>query len=145
METASLILSMLAILGSIFTYFYHDRKIKNQEKRLNEYQLKKFELEDIENQKAQIKGNVTKTGTGNRALIIFNAGKSTAYNIRLEILSETDGIIALKFDPYEMLNPQEKTDTNFFLTEGHAKTLKVKYVWNDRYKENNNFVQVLTI
>jgi len=145
METVSIILSVLAVLGSIFTYFYHDRKIKNQEKRLNEYQLKKFELENIENQKAQIKGNVIKTGAGNRSLIIFNAGKSTAHNIRLKILSDTNGIIDLEFDPYEMLNPQEKTETRFFLSEGHTPTLKVKYIWNDSFKENNEFVQVITI
>lgn len=145
METASLIISIIAIIGSIFTYLYHDRKIKNQEKRLNDYQLKKFELEDTENKKAQIKGNIIKTGAGNRSLIIFNAGKSTAHNIRLEILSKTDGIIDLEFTPYEMLNPQERTETRFFLAEGHAPTLKVRFVWNDSYKENNEFIQVITI
>jgi hypothetical protein len=145
METASLMLSVLAILGSIFTYFYHDRKIKMQEKRLNDYQLKKYELEDVENQKAQIKGNLIKTTEANRSLIIFNAGKSTAHNIRLELLSELQGIIGFEFKPFEMLNPQEKTETKFFLATGHAKTIKVKYVWDDNFKKNNEFTQVITI
>lgn len=145
METASLMLSVLAILGSIFTYFYHDRKIKMQEKRLNDYQLKKYELEDVENQKAQIKGNLIKTTEANRSLIIFNAGKSTAHNIRLELLSELQGIIDFEFKPFEMLNPQEKTETKFFLATGHAKTIKVKYVWDDNFKKNNEFTQVITI
>lgn len=144
MENTSLILSILAILGSIFTYFYHDRKIKIQEKKLNDYQLKKIELENIENKKAQIKGNIINNG-GSRMLKIFNAGKSTAHNIRLELLSEPEGIFDLEFDPFEMLNPQEFTETRFYLAEGHAPTLKVKYIWNDRYKENNEFIQILTI
>ncbi len=144
MENTSLILSIIAILGSIFTYFYHDRKIKIQEKKLNDYQLKKIELEDIENKKAQIKGNIITNG-GHGALKIFNAGKSTAHNIRLELLSEQDGIFDLEFTPFEMLNPQESTETSFFLAEGHAPTLKVKYIWNDSYKEDNEFIQVLTI
>ncbi|MBB3186235.1 hypothetical protein [Microbacter margulisiae] len=145
METASLIVSIIAIIGSIFTYLYHDRKIKNQEKRLNDYQLKRFELDDIENNKAQIKGDIIKIGAGNRSLRIFNAGKSTAHNIRLETLSEPIGIIGLEFTPYEMLNPQEKTETSFLLTEGHAPTLKVRFIWNDNYKENNEYIQVITI
>lgn len=145
MKTASLILSVLAILGSIFTYFYHDRKIKKQEKRLNDYQLKKYELEDVENQKAQIKGNLIKTSNANRTLLIFNAGKSTAHNIRLELLSELQGIIGFEFKPFEMLNPQEKTETRFFLASRHAQTIKVKYVWDDSYKKNNEFIQVITI
>ncbi len=144
MEYISLTLSILAIAGSAFTYFYHDRKIKNQEKKINDYQLKKFESEDIENKKAQIKGNII-TNNGHGILKIFNAGKSTARNIRLELLCEPKGIIGLKFDPFEMLNPQESTEVRFGLAEGHVPRLKVKYIWNDNYKEDNEFTQILTI
>ncbi len=145
MEKITFILSILAILGSLFTYFYHDKKIKHQSKRLNDYQLKKFETEDIENRKAQIKGKIKKGERGQRTLIISNAGKATAHNIRLEIISEQNGIINLKFNPYEMLNPLEDTETVFFLTEGHIPILKVKYIWNDNFQNNNEFIQVLSI
>lgn len=145
MEVASIILSLLAFLGSIFTYFNHDIKIKKQEKRLNDYQLSKYELEDVENQKAQIKGNLIKTAVATRSLIVFNAGKSIGYNIRLELLSELEGIIDFEFKPFEMLNPQEKTETRFFLASGHAETIKVKYVWDDSFKKNNEFIQRITI
>lgn len=145
MEKISIILSVLAILGSVFIYFYHDMKIKKQEKRLNDYQLKKFETEDIDSKKAQIKGNIKKGEKGSRTLIILNAGKATARNIRLEVLSDQEGIINLNFNPYEMLNPQENTETSFFLAEGHTPNLKVKYIWNDNFHENNEFIQVLTV
>lgn len=145
MDIISFVLSVLAILGSVFIYFYHDKKIKQQEKRLNDYQLKKFEKEDIESKKAQIKGSIKKGEKGLRTLIVFNAGKATAHNIRLEILSDQEGIINLEFIPFEMLNPQENTETIFFLTEGHTPILKIKYIWNDEFQENNEFIQVLTI
>jgi len=144
MEITNFILSILAILGSVFVYFYHDKKIKGQEKRLNDYQLKKNEAESLENKKAQIKGNIVK-GKGVRTLIVFNAGKATAKNIRLEILSEKDGIFDFQFDPFEMLNPQDRTETKFFLSEGHVSTLKIKYIWDDSFDQNNEFIQVLTI
>lgn len=37
MEIVGLIISVIAILLSLFTYFKHDRKIKEQSKLLNEY------------------------------------------------------------------------------------------------------------
>lgn len=145
MELASFILSIVALLGAFLTYLYHDRKIKKQEKLLNDYQLKKIETEEIENKKAQIKGNIIIGDRGSCSFIIFNSGKSTAHNIRIEILSKLDGIINFEFVPYEMLNPQERTQTRFFLTERHVQTLKVKYIWNDDFKQDNEFIQVLSI
>jgi len=145
MEIAGFLLSLLAVFGSIFTYFYHDRKIKEQEKRLNDYQLKKFQLEDIENKKAQIKGNLIRTAEASRTLTIYNTGKSTAYNIRLEVLSELNGIHNFKFEPFEMLNPLEKTEISFYLSSRHSLTLKVKFIWNDTFKEGNEYIQLLTI
>jgi hypothetical protein len=145
MEIASFILSVLAILGSGFTYFHHDRRIKIQEKQLNEFQLKKNQTEEIDNQKAKINGNIIKEEQGRRKLIVYNSGKSAAYNIRLEVLSNLNGIIRFDFVPYEMLNPQEKTEMHFFLAEGHVPTLKVKFIWKDNFNDNNEFVQILSI
>ena len=41
MDLISLILSILALSFSVFIYFYHDRKIKKQEKLLNDYNIRK--------------------------------------------------------------------------------------------------------
>ena len=49
MEIWSLIISILALLFSAFTYLMHDKKLKVQERKINEYQLRLFEKEDIEN------------------------------------------------------------------------------------------------
>lgn len=37
MEVVSLIISILAISGTLYTYIWHDKKIKEQECILNEY------------------------------------------------------------------------------------------------------------
>ncbi|MDK2837399.1 MAG: hypothetical protein PWR15_468 [Bacteroidota bacterium] len=36
MEAVSLIISILAIIGTLYTYIRHDKKIKEQERILNE-------------------------------------------------------------------------------------------------------------
>lgn len=61
MEMASIIISIVALLGSLVTYIIHDHKIKEQEKKINEYQLAKFKEEEEEGKKALISGNIIKT------------------------------------------------------------------------------------
>lgn len=148
MEVASFIISILAIFGTLYTYIRHDKKIKEQERILNEYQIEKIQAEKDESKKALIKGNVLKSEKGRRTLKVFNAGKAIAYNINLEILNnniDEKGIIGFDFKPYEMMNPQDSTETSFFLSEGHTPTIKVKFTWKDEYQDNNEFIQVLSI
>ena len=148
MEAASLIISILAIIGTLYTYIRHDKKIKEQERILNEYQIEKIKAEKDESKKALIKGNIVKYEKGKRVLKVFNAGKAAAYNINLEILNdniEEKGIVGFHFEPYEMMNPHDSTETYFFLCEGHTPTLKAKFTWKDEFQDNNEFVQVLSL
>ncbi|MEG1648298.1 MAG: hypothetical protein RR277_00250 [Rikenellaceae bacterium] len=148
MEVVSLIISILAIFGTLYTYIRHDKKIKEQERILNEYQIEKIKTEKDESKKALIKGNVLKSEKGKRTLKVFNAGKAVAFNINLEILNgniEEKGVLNFHFEPYEMMNPQDSTETSFFLCEGHTPTLKIKFTWEDDFQDNNEFIQVLSI
>lgn len=146
MELYSLIISVLALIASIFTYFMHDKKLKEQERRINEYQLKQIEKEDLENKKAAIRGNIVKGLKGGRTLKIYNSGRAAARNIRVEGL-DVNGLIhrAAELFPYELMNPQDYTEVTIHLVIGCPSTIKLKYVWDDEYGDNNNFEQVLTI
>ena len=48
MELASFIIACTAFAFSVFTFFFYDNKLKKQERKLNEYQLKKNEKKDVE-------------------------------------------------------------------------------------------------
>lgn len=91
MELYSLIISVLALIASVFTYFMHDKKLKEQERRINEYQLKQIEKENLENKKAAIRGNIVKGLKSGRTLKVYNSGRATARNIRVEGL-DVNGI-----------------------------------------------------
>ena len=80
----SLLLSVLALIASVFTYFKHDKKLKEQERKINEYQLKQIEKEDLESKKAAIRGNIVKGLKGGRTLKVYNSGCAIARNIRVE-------------------------------------------------------------
>ena len=146
MEIWSLIISVLALLFSAFTYFMHDKKLKVQERKINEYQLRLFEKEDIANQKAAIRGNIVKSLKGNRILKIFNSGRATARNIRIDGL-DVDGLFhrADKLFPYELMNPQDYTEISIYPSLGFPYTIKLKYIWDDESGTNNEYEQALTL
>ena len=146
MELHSLIISVLALIASVFTYLRHDKKLKEQERRINEYQLKQIEKENLENKKAAIRGNIVKGLKSGRTLKVYNSGRATARNIRVEGL-DVNGIFYMRRDifPYELMNPQDYTELSMHLTCGCPSTIKLKYIWDDEYGNNNEFEQVLTI
>lgn len=146
MELYSLIISVLALIASVFTYLRHDKKLKEQERRINEYQLKQIEKEDLESKKAAIRGNIVKGLKGVRTLKVYNSGRATARNIRVEGL-DVNGLIhrADELFPYELMNPQDYTEVTIHLVVGCPSTIKLMYIWDDEYGDNNEFEQVLTI
>ena len=146
MELYSLIISVLALIASVFTYLRHDKKLKEQERRINEYQLKQIEKEDLDSKKAAIRGNIVKGLKGGRTLKVYNSGRATARNIRVEGL-DVNGLIhrADELFPYELMNPQDYTEVTIHLVVGCPYTIKLKYIWDDEFGDNNEFEQVLTI
>ena len=88
MDIVSLIISFLAFAFAIYVYILHDRKLNNQQKILNTYQLSIIEKNLAEDKKADIRVSIINkqhsrssniwTGT----LLIKNVGKATAMNVR---------------------------------------------------------------
>ena len=146
MEVWGLIISILALLASAFTYFKHDKKLKEQERKINEYQLKQIEKEDLESKKAAIRGNIVKGLKGKRTLKVYNSGRAIARNIRIEGL-DVEGLFhrADEVFPYELMNPQDYTEVNIMLFNNCAPTIKLKYIWDDESGKNNEFEQALTL
>lgn len=144
----SLTLSLLAIVLTITMYYKHDKRLKEQEAKLNAYQIKKIEDEESDSKKAQIRGNITKGEKGKRTLRIYNSGKAKAENIRIEFPDDILNRFAFMPypSPYEFMNWQDNFDIIFY-PSGWKSTdiLKVKFVWDDNSGCNNEFVQPFTL
>ena len=146
MELASLIVSIITLAASGFTYFIHDRKIKKQEATINDYQLTKLHEEKIVNKKAQLSGSITIfKNDGKRILKITNHGKTTATNVRMEVLNGVHITAFIDPFPFELLNPTESFEMTFYIPMGPCGKLKVKYIWDDPYQNNNDFTQLLQL
>ena len=145
MEMASIIISIIALLGSLATYIIHDHKIKEQEKMINEYQLAKYKEEEEENKKALISGNIIKKERGQRVLKIYNKGKATATNINIQGLDIKELDIYDKILPYELLHPQGYTEIRFMLIMEAPSTIRLTYTWDDPHQKGNTLAEILSL
>lgn len=143
---AALVVSLGALIFSAYTYSKHDKKIKAQEQIINDYQINKIVKENEESKKASIRGNIIKGDRGKRTLKVYNCGKATARNIRVEGL-KCDGVIIMQDNlfPYELMTSLDYTEITMCLLMGYPTTIKLKYIWDDDFGQNNEFEQVLTL
>lgn len=143
---AAFVVSLGALLFSAYTYSKHDKKIKAQEQIINDYQINKIKKEDEESRKANIKGNIYPGNKGKLILKVFNSGKAIARNIRVEGL-DVDSLIVIGKEllPYELMNPQDNTELTLWITKDSPSTIRLRYIWDDDFGQNNEFEQVLTL
>ena len=74
-------ISALALLLSLYTYFWHDAKIKKQNALINQFQLEKYRKETDSEKKAIVEANVINREKGKRIIKVYNKGKATAKNV----------------------------------------------------------------
>lgn len=85
----ALSLSALALIGSCFTYFVHDKKLKKQQALLNDLQIKKLQREIKDNESIELRPtliNVTKsmhTSQVTGVLLIKNYGRAEATDVEI--------------------------------------------------------------
>lgn len=139
-EWGALLLSLLGICGGFCAYLRHDRKIKEQELRLNELQIKRFEKEEAKEKMAEMKANIIHSNGSTAKIRFVNAGKNDAKHVRIEILSSkeemSDIYIQGSWGPYDVVNPQSYREEIMYLFEGHNDTIRLKIAWDDEYQNN---------
>ena len=145
-ENLSLVISIITLLFSIFTYVVYDRKLKKQERLLNEYQLRSLEQSEFENKKAVIRAVVHNDGGGSRTLCIVNKGKSKAVNLSVS-LSEPDQITLIRPKlPYVIkeLLPGAYRELTLFLCEGDDEATFI-FRWDDDFSNENEEKQTIDL
>ena len=142
MEIASLIISVLAILGSLLVYVLHDRKLKKQESKLNELQLSEIEMSKEDRIKAIVRMDTCYMSKGKGILYLFNEGQAEAKNITWlfdnEILEKIN-----KEGNYERLSPGQRIGFNYYLLTGKDDKTNVTITWEDDFSTSNKITMTL--
>src|SRR5574344_1630052 len=132
MDIFSIIIATLALALSCYTFFAHDRRLKKQEKLLNEYQLRSLAQSEEDNKKAILRAKAGKYKRGNRMLYIYNEGRAKARNIKVE-MPDAEQVCASRPDfplNYDALLPGAYREVTLLLSEGDEE-LTLNYKWDD--------------
>ena len=146
LEIISISLSVIAIAASAFTYFKHDKKLKEQEQKINAHQLKQIADSEVEAKKANIIGATHKNSQNATILTITNKGKAIARNIR--VVGLDDGKYCFygpDLLPYEFLNPGDTFELKFTANLASLYKEKVTYYWDDDFMDNNHLEQIISV
>ena len=146
MDMISIIVAVLALAFSCYTFFAHDRKLKKQEKLLNEYQLRMMVQSEEENKKAVIRAKSVRYTGGKRSLFIYNTGKSKARNLKVDMI-DNEQVIASRPDlpqTYEELLPDASREILLLLTEGDDKIM-LTFEWEDDFRKDNKERQTIDL
>ena len=139
-DWGGLILSFIGIIGGVWAYILHDRKLKNQESRLNELQIKQFEREEDKERMADMKCSIIHGNKGSARIRFINAGKSDALDVRIEILTSQNDMKYILcntiWGPYKIINPQLYREESLALCERHPDTVDIRITWNDAYQND---------
>jgi hypothetical protein len=137
------ILSALGITGGVFAYLRHDRKLKLQEKCLNDLQIRQLQKTEAKELQANIKCNAYRNKS-NSIVRIVNAGPADASNVRVEILDQDklEGLIFFhqSWGPYDKINATSSVEERITLCCSHTEFIKLKIVWNDDFSKDRETI-----
>ncbi len=146
MDIISIVVAGSALVLSLVTYFEHDRKLKKQEKLLNDYNLRVMEQSEAENKKAVIRARVVKPSSGNRTLYIYNTGKVKARNLTVDLPNHDEILVSTPEFPktFEELLPDAYREFHLILLQG-GEELTITYTWDDDFSKDNKESQTIDL
>jgi len=145
MEIAGLITALFALFFSFYTYLVHDKKIKRQEKLINDYKIKRILAEELMDKKAIIEANVIDGPIGHIIIEVCNKGKSIANNVLVDIPKSDNYNVFSNPCPIEILpNNSINIELDKFKKKCPGK-IRIKMIWDDNFKEKNKMSQEIPI
>lgn len=146
MDMISIIVAVLALVFSCYTFFAHDRRLKKQEKLLNEYQLRLMVQSEEENKKAVIRAKAVKYTGGKRTLYIYNTGKAKARNLKVDMVDNEQVVASRPEFPqaYEELLPDASREVLLLLSEGDDE-ITLTFEWEDDFRKDNKERQTVDL
>lgn len=138
------IMSALGIIGGLWAYFSHDRKLKSQARMINDMQIRQMKKSEDKERKAEIKVSLIPKGKGTHRIRFVNAGLSDAFNVRIEILTPQEELISVLHDenwgPYDLINPQSYREERIGLCMGHPDVIRIKVTWDDSFEKDRTSI-----
>ena len=139
------VFSICGILGGLFMYYRHDKRLKRQEQLLNDLQIKQYKKAEDQEKQAKVECNIIHGCKGCRKIRFYNSGLSDARNVRIDILNKNslEGVEGIRiWGPYDLITSRNgNREERFFLCESHTNVLKIRITWDDDFEKNRSILQ----
>lgn len=134
--------------GMTLWFNHRQKSLVQSQERLNNMLLQQGERDKINASKADLSASFIKLGSSNYRLKIFNRGKATARNVRID-LPEGEGVliakdISEKF-PLESLEQHQSVELIAAPFSGSKRKHTVRLLWSDEASESNEKTMHLTL
>lgn len=144
MELFGIIIALLALTLSLFTYIKHDLKIKKQDAILNSYQIEKIRAEKEQEQKAIIEANVVTDHKDRKIIKVYNKGRAIARNVNV-IIPQNDGF-KMTINPCPIdIKPQNGIEIMLIVFCNCPDKIKIDFEWKDNFKDKNIDSQMIQL
>jgi len=142
----------VAFISAIFTgfmFYRYDKRLKEQEQKINDFQLKEYARKEIESKKASLRAEVFCIN-GEWKIMIQNEGVAPARNVRLLSpgLTPEEGRIKIMNEsilPYPILNRNDRFYLDLCLMEFHDIKPVIQLFWDDDCDVDRNIIQALCL
>lgn len=141
------ILAILSLAFSVFLFFRFDARIKNQERILNDYKIKEYQVAEREKLYANLTLDTMWRDKGTLYLIIANEGPSEAFNISIKDLDKESFLfkdLSNAF-PIKSLIPGDSEQLELMVYCDMPDKTRVELTWEDNSKETHKEKRVLQI
>ncbi len=154
MESAKIIsyislgVSSITVIFGFFVFLKYDRRLKNQEKRLNkkldviyDSQIDKIKKEELNKNIADLfVVALPYNGGGSHDVRISNIGKCKARNIRLgeNSLTKDNGIFENTFETISGLDPMGRADFRLHCSNNVKSCFSLTLIWDDEMNKDNS-------
>ena len=139
----------LALYSTIKTHQFNQRqqRLIDTQNELSKLLLRKEQNEALEKYSADVSANFIKLSSNDRRLKVFNKGKQTAKNIRIEFPEGNDLVIESDINrkfPLATLEPHQSVELLATSSFGSPSKITVKLIWDDSIKKENTKTLTIT-
>lgn len=136
-------ISIITLFFSLYVYFRHDLKIKNQSKEINTKKLENLHLEDEQNKKANIEIRVDRSNSKKYVIKVINTGKSLAKYVILKFNDEEfNSSIPNNFFPTD-LHSGNFIEIDYYIHKGSPVKVQALITWQDNFRLDNYSTQMV--
>lgn len=134
MDFWALVVSVITMIGGAIGFLLYDRKLKKQEKELNDLTISSMEIDKIERNSANLECEIHRCTDNYQFVRVFvtNVGRSIARNIRVVLPQEQNiSVVEEVRLSHDLLQVNQRYELQTLVGDDDLRILRLTIMWDD--------------